>query len=83
MKTDDEKRLHGFSERFLQSSHSVVKHFSFELMPQGCFSRVTGAETLCLRYIRCFINMTGHLCGKRKTLASDSNRLKGFFCSVN
>ncbi len=83
MKTDDEKRPHGFSERFLQSSHSVVKHFSFELMPQGWFSRVTGAEILRLRYIRCFKNMTGHRCAKRRTLASDSNRLKVFFCSVN
>lgn len=51
MKTDDEKRLCGFSECFLQSSHSAVKHFSIELMPQGWFSGVTGAEIY--RHIRC------------------------------
>lgn len=33
VKTDDEKRLHGFSERCLHSSHSAVKHFSSEQMP--------------------------------------------------
>lgn len=66
MKTDDEKKLHGFSERFLHSSRSAVKHFSTALMPQGGFRWVTGAEISSSRYIRCLKKHDGSSVWEKK-----------------